>query len=96
MREDDLHCRDSSENIQKCLNCTRARCTNCLGPHGNPGNVDRSKIDKQKFIELYELGLTDSKIGEYFGMGKCLARYYRLKFGLPSKIGRGGSRNVRA
>jgi hypothetical protein len=96
MREDDLHCRDSAENIQKCLNCTRGRCTNCLGPHGNPDVTKRCKIDKQKFIELYELGLTDVEIGEHFGMDKCLTRYYRLKFGLPSKIGRGGRRNVRA
>jgi hypothetical protein len=35
------HFRDSRENIQMCLNCTRKKCNNCLSMHARSGSKER-------------------------------------------------------
>ena len=42
---EDYHFCDSQENIQKCLNCTRPKCGNCLG-YSYTKKADRGKKDE--------------------------------------------------
>lgn len=82
---------DSPETIQKCLSCKRLKCTNCMR-EGGPGlSQKQDKIDPEKFIELWEHGLNDVEIANYFGVTKAVVRYYRSRLGAASKqnIGRG-------
>lgn len=73
---------DSQELIDKCCNCTREYCINCIAgcTHGVSG---RPKKDTNSFAELIKRGLSMSQVCEALGIGK--ATFYRYKQELIGK-----------
>lgn len=68
----EIHFCDSPENVQKCLNCKKPDCTNCL-MYGTGSNrkLRRNFFPeemKEKAVELYRSGLTQRKIAETLGV----------------------------
>lgn len=74
---------DSPDNIQKCLNCEREQCTNCLGQAPTKyGRNIYAEIDREKFTKLFNEGLTDEEIGARFGLPRHTIANYRRWAGL--------------
>lgn len=44
------------------------------------------KICRDKLLELYQLGMSDGKIGKELGVSKETVRYTRLRMGLPAHV----------
>lgn len=64
---------DSPEKIDKCLNCKRTFCNNCLGADGG-----RKRINREEFMQLYNAGYNDQKIAATLFAGvKTVAEYRR-------------------
>lgn len=64
---------DSPEKIDKCLNCERTFCNNCLGADGG-----RKRINREEFMQLYNAGYNDQKIAATLFAGvKTVAEYRR-------------------
>lgn len=73
---------DSLEKIDKCLNCKRTFCNNCLGADGG-----RKRINREEFMQLYEMGLSDQRIAVELSAGKRTVENYRRALRL--KINKG-------
>lgn len=50
---------DSPEKIDKCLNCKRVFCNNCLGAGGK-----KVRIKREEFMQLYNAGYSDQQIAK--------------------------------
>lgn len=72
---------DSKEQIEQCLNCTKAKCNNCLRTSERKASlVDQHK---EQVRELYELGLSDKQIAKRLGCGYNTVGRCRRLLGLP-------------
>lgn len=50
---------DSPEKIDKCLNCERTFCNNCLG-----ASDGIKRINREEFMQLYNAGYNDQQIAK--------------------------------
>lgn len=73
---------DSPEKIDKCLNCKRTFCNNCLGAGGG-----RKRIDREEFMQLYNAGYNDQKIAATLFAGVQTVAAYRRSLRL--KVNKG-------
>lgn len=76
---------DSPEVVSLCLNCSKRECDNCLGQNPSVKKPPRAKIDHDKFMRLYEAGLSDGEIARKFGVNVSSIRDHRKKHNLPTK-----------
>ena len=80
---------DSPEMIQQCLNCTKARCTNCFDRGGRLEKRKeevrkRREAEIDKFLEGWIIGRTDDEIAKQLGKGKGSVYHTRIRIGFPS------------
>lgn len=75
---------DTEEMIKLCLNCSKRECNNCLGTNCSV-KPERSKIDHDKFMSLYNKLYTDTQIAKEFGVGVAVISGYRKKNNIPTK-----------
>ena len=89
---------DSPETIKQCLSCTRTKCSNCMRIGGKGRSLKSDKINQAEFMDLYEEGMNDIEIANYFGVTQSVVKEYRKKRGLPSKQpgGRGRKKHGRS
>lgn len=76
---------DPPELIQKCLNCNRPKCTNCLGISGSQYILsDDSELQKRcdRLTELHGLGYNDREIASIMGLSKTTIYNCRAALGL--------------
>lgn len=82
---------DSQDQIDKCLNCWREECINCLSKSTRlqeelppePGEeVEPIPLDDQ-ILELYRLGMNDCEIARVFDKSATHIRNVRKKYDLP-------------
>lgn len=76
---------DTPEAIEQCLNCTKPRCTNCLGQLPSPRRPAQPKVNHDKFMELYDKGLSDGKIAAELKVDVSTIRAHRKKHNIPTK-----------
>lgn len=76
---------DSPEVVSLCLNCSKRECDNCLGTNPSVKKPPRTKIDHDKFMRLYEAGLSDGEIAKHFGVNVSSIRGHRRKYDIPTK-----------
>ena len=77
---------DSPERIKMCLNCKRAKCTNCFDHrYRNAGiYVDKKTMEfRLAFVEAYINSDSDDDIGKMLGKSQSTACKYRKSLGLP-------------
>ena len=88
---------DSKEMIEKCLNCPKVRCTNCLGcSHKKKTIVDIDLLSENekkyqiilserdiRFLHYYPLLKYDKEISEAMGASVSTATHIREKLMLP-------------
>lgn len=60
------------ETIDRCLECTRPTCVNCL----SGGRIDRAQR-KREILRLIDQGYSNQKIAERVGCSVRNVRYYR-------------------
>jgi hypothetical protein len=46
----------------------------------------RPKVDREKFMELWNSGASVDEIADFFGVNKCYVYYLRRRFGLESRL----------
>ena len=76
---------DSPEVVKLCLNCSKRECNNCLGTNPTVKKPPREKIDRDRFMRLYEAELSDGEIAEKLGVTREIIRGYRKKNNIPTK-----------
>lgn len=78
---------DPPELIEKCLNCTKPKCINCLGISGSQYILsDDIELRKRcdRLTELHELGYFDSEIARIMGLSKTTVYNCRVALGLEA------------
>lgn len=90
MEDKELHfLYDSPEVIDKCLNCKKPECDNCLGANCSVKKAHRSKIGHDAFIKLYNSGLNDREIAESLCVNRRYVYDHRKAHDLPPKQSKG-------
>ena len=67
--EEELHFCDSPEKIQKCLNCTKPVCTNCLSSRAEKSRKRtgaRYSDIKREIADSFDKGMTNQEIADAF------------------------------
>lgn len=66
--------RDTAEQIDKCLNCDKPKCSNCID---NPAPIRDKK--EAAFMKLYNLGYGDGEIAAIMGSTRRTITQYRYR-----------------
>lgn len=80
---------DSQEQIDKCLNCWRAECINCLGKSQALQDEQPLTEEEQKqtleddVLQLWKAGMNDTQIGKIVDRSSSNIGDIRKKLGLP-------------
>ena len=79
---------DTPEMIQKCLNCPRATCTNCLlttrRKHVGVDVLKKPEAFQRAFFEAYLDARDDAEIGQRLNKATSTIYKYRVMLNLPS------------
>lgn len=83
---------DTQEQIDKCLNCTEFKCTNCYD-NRNQKKLKGvyQKINERDFMEMYQSGYADAEIAQEMGVVPNTVWAYRRRRGLAPNRKRGKS-----
>ena len=70
----EVHYCDSPENVQKCLNCNKPKCTNCLHSGTNTPKKRKPYVlsdeVREKVVVLVKQGVKQKEIAKQFGVSE--------------------------